>query len=258
MSLKNINGWMIPDTDRVISKKITKFGVIEGDVFYEKKSRDFLIKKIKKKDVFVDVGANIGIWTRPMSYKFKKVVSLEPAERNLKAFRYNVAGISNVELIEKGAGETMQEDVQFHNVDGNCGGIKLAEVSKRPSGNVKERDFKADIITIDSLELEECDLIKIDVEGYELSVLKGAVETIKRCKPWLHIEKNPDNEEQCAEFISSITNEDWSYDTIDTVRVGVDNNTIFYPQYGSKKSKNKIKIKNKVDIVTNDLSKLIT
>ena len=75
MSLKNINGWMIPDTDRVISKKITKFGVIEGDVFYEKKSRDFLIKKIKKKDVFVDVGANIGIWTRPMSYKFKKVVS---------------------------------------------------------------------------------------------------------------------------------------------------------------------------------------
>ena len=59
-------------------------------------------------------------------------------------------------------------------------------------------------------------------------------------------------------FISIITNEDLSYDTIDTVRVGVYNNTIFYPQYGSKKSKNKIKIKNKVDIVANDLSKLIT
>tara|TARA_Y100000361_G_C11080880_1_gene300949 strand:- start:134 stop:880 length:747 start_codon:yes stop_codon:yes gene_type:complete len=248
MSLKNINGWMIPSTDRIISKKLEKFGVIEGDVFYEKKNRDFLIKQIKKKDVFVDVGANIGMWTRPMSYKFKKVVSLEPAERNLEAFRYNVAGILNVELIQKGAGETIQEDVQFHNVDGNCGGIKLAEISKRPSGKVKEHDFKADIITIDSLELEECDLIKIDVEGYELNVLKGAAETIKRCKPWLHVEKNPDNESECIEFLTSIGGDSWTYGMKE-----IGNNNVYYPEY-RKASKNKVEIKNKVS----DLSKLIT
>ena len=96
MSLKNINGWMIPDTDRVISKKITKFGVIDGDVFYEKKSRDFLIKKIKKKDVFVDVGANIGIWTRVLSQEeinnvmWKNYAGLNTQEKQDLAAWYNL------------------------------------------------------------------------------------------------------------------------------------------------------------------------
>lgn len=44
-------------------------------------------------------------------------------------------------------------------------------------------------ITIDSLALERCDLIKIDVEGMELEVLAGARETIERCQPMLLVEQ---------------------------------------------------------------------
>lgn len=42
-------------------------------------------------------------------------------------------------------------------------------------------DYK--VIALDSLQLERLDFIKIDVEGHELDVFKGAVETIKRCRP---------------------------------------------------------------------------
>ena len=254
MSLKNINGWMVSSTDRIISRKIKN--VKDGDVLYEKDQRDFLIKQIKHKDVFVDVGANIGIWTRPMSYKFKKVISLEPAERNLAAFRYNVAGISNVELIEKGAGDIASENVQFHNTVKNCGGIKLASISGRPNGEIKENDFTADIITIDSLELEECDLIKIDVEGYEYQVLKGAEKTLKRCNPWIYVEKNTKEDlgfshEKVDELISSIG----GYKALDSKLCA--KNAIYYPVSEQTKKLKAIEPSQTIKPV-NDLSQLNT
>ena len=45
-------------------------------------------------------------------------------------------------------------------------------------------------ITLDSLELNNIDLIKIDIEGNELNVLKGALETIQRNKPIIEFEYN--------------------------------------------------------------------
>jgi hypothetical protein len=44
------------------------------------------------------------------------------------------------------------------------------------------------VLTIDGWGLQECDLIALDVEGYEWPALKGAVETIVRCRPLLVIE----------------------------------------------------------------------
>ena len=41
---------------------------------------------------------------------------------------------------------------------------------------------------IDNLNLHGCDLIQLDVEGYELNALLGAIETIKKYKPVLCIE----------------------------------------------------------------------
>jgi FkbM family methyltransferase len=46
------------------------------------------------------------------------------------------------------------------------------------------------LVTLDSLNLPRCDLIKVDIEGMELSALKGAAETIRRHRPMLHVENN--------------------------------------------------------------------
>ena len=50
-------------------------------------------------------------------------------------------------------------------------------------------DGSIPMVTIDSLGLEDVDLIKIDVEGYEMEVLKGAVQTLKNVE-YIMIELN--------------------------------------------------------------------
>jgi FkbM family methyltransferase len=44
------------------------------------------------------------------------------------------------------------------------------------------------IRSIDSYNFDNIDLIKIDTQGHELPIIKGAIKTIKRCKPWLCFE----------------------------------------------------------------------
>ena len=56
--------------------------------------------------------------------------------------------------------------------------------------------------TIDSMDLQRCDLMKIDVEGMELGVLKGAQKTIERFRPALYIEN--DRKEKSADLIEHV------------------------------------------------------
>jgi hypothetical protein len=48
------------------------------------------------------------------------------------------------------------------------------------------------MITLDSLALDEVDFMKLDTEGYEENILRGAVETIKRCRPVIIVEQKRD------------------------------------------------------------------
>ena len=53
-----------------------------------------------------------------------------------------------------------------------------------------DNNVKVELITLDSLKLPRIDGIKIDVEGHELQVIKGALQSLTKNKPWLIIELN--------------------------------------------------------------------
>ena len=71
------NGWLVPDDDTRVS------GLLENDLSmdhpsYEDKYRSLVIESLPNKRTFVDVGANVGIWSLPMRLHFEKVISYEP------------------------------------------------------------------------------------------------------------------------------------------------------------------------------------
>ncbi|WP_205836031.1 FkbM family methyltransferase [Asaia bogorensis] len=67
---------------------------------------------------------------------------------------------------------------------GNFGGVSMTRDSK--AGQVKVPCIRADSM----LEDKHVTIMKIDVEGFELEALKGASETISRCRPVLYVEND--------------------------------------------------------------------
>lgn len=131
------------------------------------------MKHVKRPRVAVDVGANVGTWTRVLGTLFDVVYAFEPAKDTFECLARNCpeaitihAGLSD----EPGMAQVMPDDKY---PDGT--GSRWL----KPGGEVR-------LLTLDSFHLVP-DLLKIDVEGMEYRVLKGAMETLLH-KPVIVIE----------------------------------------------------------------------
>src|ERR1039458_218014 len=63
---------------------------------------------------------------------------------------------------------------------------------RRPAGPGAEggRGGTGRLAAVDALELLDCGMLKVDVEGWEVGVLRGAMATIGRCRPILYVEND--------------------------------------------------------------------
>ena len=133
----------------------------------------------------IDVGANIGVFTIPFA-KFVSggsVLALEPEVANFAALqrRIKTAGFSHVVSA-------------YCAVAAECDGTLHLAINPNHPGDHKLADEGAPVTAwrLDTLVKHHgtppVSLIKVDVQGAELRVLKGAAETIERCRPALLIE----------------------------------------------------------------------
>ena len=174
---------MLLNTDTVLSKKIRE----EGD--YAPEEKELLEKLLSEGDTVVDAGANIGSHTLFFARavgRDGRVYSFEPQRFIFQILCGNVAlnALRNVWCIPAALGtQDGRIDVPVPNYErpNNFGGYSLDFPTFKESGQIKQ---------LDSLKLEACRLIKIDVEGMELDVLGGAERTIKSYRPALYLENN--------------------------------------------------------------------
>ena len=136
--------------------------------------RNRALNHVNKWRVCLDIGSNIGQWTRPLSKKFESVVCFEPNPNFRECFVKNITE-ANVILWPYGLSDKEHKAKQ----DFNSTQLQNAH------GNI-------DCRTLDSFGLTNVDFVKIDVDGFEVPLLNGAQETLSRNNPVINIEMKRD------------------------------------------------------------------
>ncbi len=144
----------------------------------------------RKNQVVVDVGANFGDsaiwWSKAFG---AKVVAFEP-----------LGNVFNV----------LEENIKLNNADVTAYNTALGNgelLYGRPEGNMFISGGNAKIRTerLDSYSFDRVDILKVDVEGFEMSVLLGAENTIRKFKPRIIIETHSKElRKKCHSFLSNI------------------------------------------------------
>lgn len=152
---------------------------------------------------FVDVGANIGLWTFYVAKQGSKVHAFEPSPRAFNILEKQAKKFSNVKVYPYALGnENTTADLKLHYASGHN---SLALTAVDFTGATTQVQVK----TLDSFNLNNVGLIKIDTEGYELPILEGATQTILRNKPRLIIEVHKPYTEQKKKILELLKR--WSY-----------------------------------------------
>jgi len=131
----------------------------------------------------IDIGANVGLYTYRFAQLFQQVESFEPipsCANIISSSKFRNVTVHNTALSNQQGRATLNipatgepEDTSFASLSNQFDNADTLTVSLQ---------------TLDSFGFSEVDLIKIDVEGHELEVLQGGVETLKRESPSLLIE----------------------------------------------------------------------
>jgi FkbM family methyltransferase len=171
---------------------------------------DAIRRHLKPGAVFVDVGAHIGIDSLKAGAVVGpsgKVVSIEPNPTTLDQLRANVAasGAKNVIIQPIALADVEQELTLFDSRrTGNSGSSSLSSRNAGDAGRpYKVKGRRLDDV-VRELALDRLDLIKADVEGAELLVLRGSVETLTRFRPALILEIVPRQLENLGASVTAV------------------------------------------------------
>jgi FkbM family methyltransferase len=171
--IQNSEGWYWPRNDGHNGRTEE-----EGSCWYFMKTHPDVPKKISQhvpnKGVVVQAGGNCGFYVKQYADIFNLVYTFEPEPVNFFCLNLNVTS-PNVLKFQACLGDK-HEGVMLGNFMPDVGATHVAGSGPIPT------------FRIDDLALQACDLIHLDIEGYELNALKGAIETINKFKPVIALE----------------------------------------------------------------------
>lgn len=133
------------------------------------------IKSIcKEKKVAIQAGGNVGLWARKLANDFDVVYTFEPDNINFQCLVRNCPEPNIVKLqAALGAEHAM---IGLQTLKHNCGAHAVHGSGIYP------------VLRIDDLCLPACDLIQLDIEGFEYNALSGALVTILKYLPVIVVE----------------------------------------------------------------------
>lgn len=210
----NRNNYFVPEA---MVQYIKDFKVPEHEVI------EWAIDMFADSDkVFVDIGAHVGSYTWALTPHFNKTHAFEPTPDTYNYLCANILikGLSkkveahNTALGAKNGFKTFFE----RSVDGGTNGFRLNYDGSEWLGNNQDQ-YIQEVRELDDFPIRNIGLIKIDVEGYELDVLKGAAHTlIENDYPPILFESWPPNHPTNTELQNNLFNylDDIGYEIVTT------------------------------------------
>ena len=188
---------LILPSPTVFSFHIAKYGSWEGY------TSNWIIRKFSGQNslCFIDIGANFGWYTCLFSIlggENSNIFSVEPSPDNLFFLKENINKnkLKNISLIDCAVGEKEGSLPLYLANPKNPGAHSLIEDT--PQQKLQTEYLKVKVNTLDSLfgDLEIINLMKIDIEGFEVNALKGGLNTLKKVQNLLiefspHLWKEP-------------------------------------------------------------------
>lgn len=157
---------------------------------------EFLKSTVQSGWTCFDVGANIGLTSIFMASSATnvKVFAFEPSPVTLRYLSANAANAGNeIKVIPLAVGDK-KGNVDFTELPGFGAGSHILAAGGKHPGMQDASTISVPVITLDEWccdnAIERLDLLKIDVEGYEINVLRGAKETLRRFRPLVILEFN--------------------------------------------------------------------
>ena len=167
--------------------------------FYESEMLADVRSRLFYPECAVDVGAHVGNHT----VYFASVLALRTVafEPNPVSFQHLTTNVANNDVVDRcvlhqtAVGSASARGRLLSGSSGNSG---MARIEIDPAGEVK-------IVTLDATVLSEprIDILKIDVEGAELDVLKGAAKTLARHRPIVYVEVAKPNHRSVETYFSA-------------------------------------------------------
>lgn len=143
--------------------------------------------------VVVQAGGHVGFWPLSLAKQFGQVFTFEPDRACFECLVRNTAAFPNITASPRALGPA-RGFVQIGPQGDSSGGFTISDHGA----------FHVEQISIDELDLPVCDALVLDVEAYEVPVLQGALRTIERFSPVIHVEELPRVREAIHELMTAL------------------------------------------------------
>jgi FkbM family methyltransferase len=168
--------------------------------YNEPEEHKWFLNAVHKGGIFVDVGANVGGYSIRASKMGAKVIAIEPDPDNFRIIKLNTElnNLSNIHLLNIAAGNKEELRQLYYGCDNAPVGYTLKQDEDIREAKCPIEVKPLDVAVLPLLDDEWIDLLKVDVEGFEVEVLKGASNLLNRTR-YLMVEVIPSTEAKLGE-----------------------------------------------------------
>jgi len=195
--MKQFHNYWLPDDESHFSKFIERNAKVGEPAEYQGPVRRLALGYVSTFGVSVDIGANFGLCSHTLEQKFARNFAVEPVQLHCDYLKLNAPA---TQIFQTALG-TETGTVMMQRFPDNYGKTRVNS----------NGDFEVLVQRLDDLDLPPADFVKIDVEGFELYVLQGGENYIKKSYPVLVVEQ-----ESRAEAHTLLLS--WGYQLVNSIK----------------------------------------